>query len=123
MIRCYTISVTTPGTIQNLLATIQALSAGAKVPQLTGVFSGPIDLRIKGIGFQADPSNTAAKNIYIGGPDLSVASRIGIASALAPGAYDPRWWELDCDNASLAELYFDVDLSATTKNLFVITKQ
>ena len=123
MIRCYTVTVTTPGTPQNLLAMIQALSAGAKVAQLTGALSGPLDARITGLMFQADPSNTASKNVYIGSSDLNVASRVGIGLALGPGSQPSYWIELDGGSPSLGELWIDIDTGATTKNLFVFTKQ
>jgi hypothetical protein len=118
MLKCYTISVTTPGTPQNILAAIQALSSGAKVGQLTGQLSGALDLRIRGIAFQADPANTASKNVYIGSSDINVASKIGIGMALGPGVLS-TWINVD-NTASLAELWFDIDTAATTKNLLIL---
>lgn len=120
MIRCYTVSVATPGTPQNLFTTINAL-AGNKLAQFSGVLSGPLDMRVKGIMFQADPSNTAAKNIYIGSNDLNVASHVGIGLALSPTSPPSYWIELDdATSASLSELMIDADAGANPARLFVM---
>ena len=120
MIRCYTVSVATPGTPQNLFTTINAL-AGNKLAQLSGGLSGPLDMRVKGLMFQADPGNTAAKNIYIGSPDLNVATHVGIGLALSPTSPPSYWIEFDdSTSASLAEIFIDADTGATTARLFVM---
>lgn len=111
--KSFTVAVTTPGTIQNLASLV-----GSKLPQISGVLSGPAELRGTVINFQADPTNTAAKNIYVGGPDLNVASRVGIGLCLAPGAIAQGIY-LD-GTTTLADFWIDVDTAATTKNLFVI---
>lgn len=118
MIRTYVIAVGTPGTPVNVYDAIVALSSGAKVPQFSGGLAGPVDLRIKGVMFQADPGNTASKNLYVGSSDLSVSSKIGIGLALLPGVVSP-WISFEDSNASLRELWYDVDTAATVKNLFV----
>lgn len=108
----FTVAVTTPGTIQNLAKAISAL-----VPQVSGVLSGPVEQRSAVIVFQADPGNTAAKNVYIGGPTLNVAGRVGIGMALAPGVFSPP---VELNGAvSLADFWYDIDTAATVKNLFV----
>lgn len=112
-LKCFTVTVTTPGTIQQLSAML-----AAKLPQISGVLSGPAELRGTVINFQADPTNTASKNIYVGGPDLNVAGRVGIGLSLAPGASSQGIY-ID-GTTSLSDLWVDVDLAATTKNLFLI---
>jgi hypothetical protein len=110
--KSFTVAVATPGTPQQLSKVINAL-----VPQISGVLAGPVEERAAVIIFQADPGNTASKNIYIGGPTLNVGTRVGIGMALAPGAFSPPI-ELD-GSVSLSDYWYDIDTSATVKNLFV----
>lgn len=110
--KCFVVTVTTPGTIQNLLAMV-----AAKLPQISGVLAGPTEMRASAISFQADPTNTAAKNVYVGSQDLNVGTRTGIGLALLPGVASPVY-HLN-GSTSIADFWIDIDTGATTKNLFV----
>lgn len=116
MIRTYVVAVTTPGTPQSLFAAINAQSG--KVAQVSGGLSGPVDVRARGLMFQADPANTAASVVYVGSADLNVGSKVGIGLGLAVGAISPFIVCGDVD-ASLSDIWFDISSGATVKNLFV----
>jgi len=113
-ITMFTATVTTPGTPQRLISAV-----APAFPTITGALgSGPIFPRASVIVLQADPTNTASKNIYIGGSALNATTRAGIGLALAPGAISPPI-SLAEGAVALSEIFIDVDAAATTKNLFV----
>lgn len=111
--KSFTVAVASPGTPQKLSTLINA-----KLPQITGVLSGPVELRGAVVNFQADPTNTSAKNVYVGGSDLNVTTRVGIGLALAPGVAAQGIY-VD-GTTTLDDFWIDADTGATTRNLFVI---
>ena len=106
------VTVTTPGTPQRLTNTTTP-----SLPAISGILAGPVELRGSSIIFQADPSNTGSKNIYIGGPAMSVSARTGIGMVLAPGEFSPPIY-IDGET-TLSDFFIDADTGATVKNLFV----
>lgn len=109
----FSATVAIPGTPQQLTK-----STTPSLPAITGALAGTAELRGSLITFQADPTNTASKNIYIGGPSMNVAARTGIGLVLAPGAFSPL---IEIDGATtLADFWIDVDTAATIKNVFVL---
>jgi hypothetical protein len=72
------------------------------------------------ISFQAAPTNTSAKNIFIGGPQLSISTKTGIGYVLAPGAFSPAI-ELSNGTTDLADFWIDTDSSnAATETVYVL---
>lgn len=101
--------VTTPGTPQRLTSlTVPAL------PTLNGGVAGSASLRGSVIVFQADPLNTAAKSIFIGGPSLNVAAKTGYGMALTPGTFGPAL-ELSMGTTALEDFWIDTN-SVTASN-------
>jgi len=112
-ITMFTATVTTPGTPQRLISAV-----APAFPTISGKLSGTVFPKASVIVLQADPTNTASKNIYIGGSALNATTRAGIGLALAPGAISPPI-SLAEGAVALSEIFIDVDAAATTKNLFV----
>lgn len=108
----FTATVTTPGTPQQLTSAVTPA-----FPTISGTLAGVVLPTPSVIVFQADPKNTASKNIYIGGKGMVSATPAGVGIVLAPGAFSPAI-SLAEGAVSLAEFFIDIDLSATVKNLF-----
>lgn len=104
--------VTTPGTPQKITASVTPALAA-----ISGLLSGSIVPRGSCLLLQADPSNTAAKNIYIGGSAMNVASRQNIGLALAPATQPVQIFS--DGSVDLGDFYIDADTGATTKNLLI----
>ena len=105
-------SVTTPGTPNQLIAT-----ASPALAAITGLLGGTVAPRGSCLVFQADPTNTAAKNIYIGQKGMNAASRAGVGMILAPGVFSPPL--ISDGSIDLGDFYIDVDAAATIKNVLV----
>lgn len=96
-------AVATPGTPQRL-------SAGATpaLPVLSGMLAGTITPRGTKIIVTADPGNTAAKNLWIGGPSLNVAANTGWSIKLAPGVA-MSICEISNGSTDVADYWVDTD--------------
>lgn len=112
-IKCFTVAVTSIGTPQSIASLISA-----QLPQVSGSLAGPVELRGNVVNMQADPGNTAAKNVYVGSSNMNTGTRVGIGAALAPGAFAPGVYVEG--TTSIYDLYIDADAAATTRNLFVM---
>ena len=100
--------VATPGTPQRITsATVPAQAA------LTGALAGSLSVRGNSIIFQAAPSNTASKSIFIGGPTMNVAAKTGIGNVLTPGQFSPSIYI--SGTSDLGDFWIDTD-SATAAN-------
>lgn len=108
----FTAVVATPGTLQRLTkTTVPAMAV------LTGVLAGQITPRGQHFNFQADPLNTAAKSIFIGGPAMNVTARTGIGLALLPGVSATIRLDGETD---AADFWIDTDsANAATEKVFV----
>lgn len=108
--------VAAPGTPQTLVSsTVPAL------PTQSGSLSGgagSVPLRGTSIIFQAAPTNTSAKSIFIGGKGMSIASKTGIGNVLLPGAFSPSIY-ID-GTTDLNDFYIDTDSVATTERVYVM---
>lgn len=73
----FSAAVAAPGTPQRLTSvTVPAQAA------ISGVLAGSANPRGRFISFQAAPTNTATKSIYIGGPAMNIAAKTGIGLVL-----------------------------------------
>lgn len=105
----YTVTIATPGTPQHL-----DVAPGLPTVIVQGVTypSGASTPRGHSVMLSSLPTNTAAKNIWVGGPNLSVAGKTGVAFTLAPGqsvtigqddvgvSLDQIWVDTDSVNAA-----------------------
>ncbi len=113
----FSAKVTTAGTPQNLGAS--ATPAGPVVSSGSQTFpQGSVEIGGSVILLQADPSNTAAKSIYVGGPGLSVSGRTGVGMVLAPGAFSPAI-QVGDGFARLTDFWIDTDGTSATEQVFV----
>lgn len=108
----FTAVVAVPGTPQRLTkTTVPAM------PVISGVLAGQITPRGTTFVFQADPLNTAAKSIFVGGSLMSVSSRTGIGFALLPGAIETLHLDGETD---AGDFFIDTDsVIAANEKVFV----
>lgn len=102
-ITSFTTAVATPGTPKRITdAPTPAL------PTLSGQLAGTITPRGTNILITADPGNTAAKFVWLGGPALNVGANTGWFAKLAPGVSETVA-TISNGTTDAADIWFDTD--------------
>lgn len=107
-------TVASPGTPQQLTKT-----TSPSLPQISGALAGQASLRGSSIVFQADPANTAAKSIYIGGPAMSVSTKSNVGLILLPGVQAAAIYPTG--STSLDDFYIDTDGAGANAQGILVT--
>lgn len=115
---CFSAVVATPGTPQRLVS--------STVPNMATISAGGVTsaagaaVSASNMSVQAAPTNTSAKNIFIGGPGMSVASKTGIGLALLTGSA-PVEINFSSGEFTLDDLWIDTDsTNAATERVYVM---
>lgn len=113
---CFKNTVTTQGTPQQLVPPgAQIIMGGVTYP------AGSATLRGFQILVQADPGNTASKNIWIGNKSMVVSTRVGCGLALVTGGQPVSLGQYG-SLQDLADLWIDTDSAGAngTQNILII---
>ena len=115
-IHCFSLAVTTAGTPQQLIESI-----GSQITML-GVTSavGSATLRGFQIQLQACPTNTAAKNVYVGNRGMVVSTKAGCGFSLLTGTQPISLGQFG-GAEDISDLWFDTDAGTNGTEKILVT--
>lgn len=113
---CFTITLTTHAVPQQLIENVgsQIIIGGVTFPV------GSASLRGFQIQLQACPTNTTAKNIYVGTKNMVVSTKVGCGMALLTGSQPISLGQFG-GAEDVADLWFDTDAGTDGTEKIMVT--